>query len=613
MADNHVKLFTEFPPVSTQKWVDKIKTDLKGADYDRKLVWKTNEGLNVQPFYRNEDLEEINYLEQLPGNFPFVRGSKISNDWYIRQNIDVKNVKEANKKALDILMKGVNSIGFSFEKGKKVTEAELEVLLNEIVLESVELNFEPAHSSKEIISFLKIKTKNVTGSLNYDPIGKFAITGAFCESYEKSIEFAKDLVESAKEFQNFKTIGVNGRNFNNAGSSIVQELAFSLSIGADYLTELTEKGLSADDVASQIKFNFGIGSNYFMEIAKIRAARLLWAKIVGAFNPVNMESASLNIHAETSLWNKTVYDPYVNMLRSQTETMSGSLAGVDSFTVQPFNAAYENPTEFSERIARNQQILLKEEAYFDKVADPSAGSYYIEKLTDSIAEQAWRLFLEIDEKGGFVKALEEGFIQNLIQEIVDKRNKNIENRKEVFLGTNQFPNFNEQLENINLEILQESNLKAENATIEPIKLYRGSQKFEQLRFKTDHSEKRPKAFMLTIGNNAMRKARSQFACNFFAIAGFEVVDNNGFETVEEGINTALKEKSDIIVICSSDEEYAELTPKAFEHLKGQAIFVVAGAPACADDLKAKGISNFINVKSNVLEELSRYQQELGIK
>jgi len=227
-------------------------------------------------------------------------------------------------------------------------------------------------------------------------------------------------------------------------------------------------------------------------------------------------------------------------------------------------------------------------------------------LTNDIAEQALALFQTVEEKGGFVEAFTQGFIQEEIAKIAEKRNKNIATRRENFLGTNQFPNFNEVLDKVQSEVLEPVSCKADNAIAEPLSLYRGAMGFEAMRLKTDKSGKRPKAYMLTIGNLAMRKARAQFACNFFAVAGFEVVDNNGFATIEEGVKAAKAANADIVVLCSSDDEYATLAPEAKEALTNE-VLVIAGAPACADELKAKGIENFVNVRSNVLEELKRYQ------
>ncbi|MBV5314552.1 MAG: methylmalonyl-CoA mutase small subunit [Prolixibacteraceae bacterium] len=623
MAEKYNNLFEEFPPVSTQQWMDKVTADLKGADFNRKLVWKTNEGIDVQPFYRAEDLESLNYLNSLPGEFPYVRGTKKNNnEWLVRQSIVVNDLAEANKKALNYLMRGVDSLAFVFKASTELSVADLDVLLKDVSLDAVEVNFVGCCSrraSEAFTAFVKQggwDPKTIRASVEYDPFGKYALTGVLRNGAEHVIENAIKLINSTSELTKFKTLAVNGKNFGNAGSSIVQELAYSLALGAEYLTVLTEKGTEVDTVAKKMKFNLSVSANYFLEIAKLRAARLLWAQIVKAYEPKCDCSAKMTIHAETGSWNKTVYDAYVNMLRTQTEAMSASLGGADSITVLPFNAAYEESNEFSDRIARNQQLLLKEESHFSKIADPAAGSYYIEELTASIADQAWKLFLEVQDKGGFLAALREGFIQAEIKKMAAKRDMNIATRRENLLGVNQFPNFTEKIEgDVDASVFAAADLTSEEAEIETLKPYRGAQAFEALRYKTDvyaKSNKRPLAFMMPVGNLAMRKARAQFACNFFAVAGFDVLDNNGFKTVEEGWKAAQEAGAQIVVICSSDDEYAELAPAAFEAVAGKAIFVVAGAPACTEELKAKGIANYINVKSNLLAELKAYQSTLGI-
>ena len=622
MAEKYNNLFAEFPPVSTQQWMDKVTADLKGADYNKKLVWKTNEGFDVQPFYRAENMDEVSFLNSLPGEFPFVRGTKkTNNEWLVRQSIAVTDLAEANKKALNYLMRGVDSLAFVFNGGE-LTVADLDVLLKDVCLPAVEVNFVGCCSKKATEAFVAYVKKagydlaEVKGSVEYDPFGKFAVTGVLRNGAEHVLANAAKLIEQTSEMKKFKTLAVNGKNFGNAGASAVQELGFSLAQGAGYLTALTEKGVEIDAVAKKLKFNFSVSANYFMEIAKLRAARLLWAQIVKAYGPKCECSAKMTIHAETGSWNKTVYDAYVNMLRTQTEAMSASIGGADSITVLPFNAAYEASNEFSDRIARNQQLLLKEESHISKIVDPAAGSYYIEELTAALAENAWKLFIDVQEKGGFIAALREGFIQAEVKKMAAKRDGNVATRRENLLGVNQFPNFTEKVEGeLDAAVFAPVDLTAEGAEIETLKPYRGAQAFEALRYKTDvysKTNKRPLAFMLTIGNLAMRKARAQFACNFFAVAGFDVLDNNGFKTVEEGVEAAQKAGAAIVVICSSDDEYAEFAPAAFEALGGKAIFVVAGAPACTDDLKAKGITNFISVKSNLLQELKAYQSTLGI-
>ena len=621
MSEKKEKLFTDFAPVTTADWEAKINADLKGMDYERALIWRTYEGFNVRPYYREEDLKNVDSVNTQPGEYPFVRGNKkAGNDWFIRQNIFVNDLQEANKKALTVLGKGVTSLGFYFDCQKEITKADLEILLKDICLKAVEINFVcPCENCNVALSFAELvaessyKNEDIIGSSATDPVGTFVLKGKLDD---RAFDKLKTVMEKTAELKKFRVIGIHGKYFANSGSSIVQELAFSLAQGAEYLIRLTELGMNADDVAQNIKFNFGIGNNYFMEIAKLRAARMLWAQIVKACEPSEDESLKLIAHSETNTFNKTVYDPYVNMLRTQTEAMSAVLGGTDSVTVLPFNAIYEDPTEFSERIARNQQILLKEESHFDKTADPAAGSYYIENLTQSLVDEAWKLFLEVQDKGGFVAAFREGFIQQQVNEMAAKRNMNIAQRRDSLLGVNQFPNFSEKAQKeLDASLFHPADFSEEDAETETLKPYRGAQPFEALRYKTDvysRENKRPLAFMLPMGNLAFRKARAQFSTNFFAVAGFEVIDNNGFKTAEDGVNAAKVKNADIVVLCSSDDEYAELAPKVAE-LLGKEILVIAGNPACRPELEEKGISNFIHVKSNILEELKIYQEKLNIK
>ena len=619
------KLFSEFAPNTMQEWIDKVTVDLKGADFNKKLVWRTNEGFNVQPMYRLENMQDLKNLDCLPGEFPFVRGNKKdNNDWYVRQDIVVEDLAEANKKALDVLNRGVNSLGFVLNGCQEFTKADMEVLLKDICLECVEINFVAGCKKGSILDAFKavveergIAPEKIQGGINVDPLTALTRKGKNC--CDKPFENVKVNLEKMAAYKNFKTIEVGGYVFNNSGSSIVQELGFSLAAGVEYLDKLTDAGMKIDEVAPKIRFHFATGSKYFMEIAKLRAARYLWAHIVKAYNPCCDCVCKMNIHAETSEWNKTVYDPNVNMLRTQTETMSATIGGVDSFTVHPYDYIYEcHPSELGERVARNQQLLLKEESHFSKIVDPAGGSYYIEELTQFIAEAAWKLFLEVQEQGGMVKALESGFVQAAVKATAQKRDQDIANRKENFLGTNQFPNFNEKMDKeLCACILEPEDKTAPDAVVETLKPYRGTQAFEAMRIRTDlfakEQGRRPVVYMFPMGNLAMRKARAQFACNFFACAGFQVMDNNGFKTVEEGAKACMDNKADIVVICSSDDEYATIAPEVYAAMKDKAIIVVAGNPECRPQLEEIGIKNYVHVKCNVLEDLKAYQQKLGIK
>ena len=612
---NREKLFTEFPPVPTEKWEEVITADLKGADYERKLVWRTGEGFNVRPYYRAENLEGIQFLGSQAGEFPYVRGTRANNHWRVHQTVTVACPKEANAEALKLLNSGVDSLGFSIAS-ENFTAEELDQLLDGISIPAIDIVFcgaKPGHLADLFLAKVEkegIAKEEVHAAFSIDPLVRnLSSKGDFCSpNGEKCFARIAELIRRTAEYKHVRIVTVNAQIFGNSGSTIVEELAFALSAGHDYLVRLMDLGLTIDQVARKLRFSFSISSNYFLEIAKLRAARMLWANIVKGYNPEKNCAGKMMIHAETSRWNQTVYDPYVNMLRGTTEAMSATIAGVHSLEVMPFDASFENPTEFSKRIARNVELLLKHESHFDQVVDPAGGSYYVENLTQSIAAEAWKLFLEIEEKGGYTEAYKAGLIVERIKASAAAKDKNIATRRQTLLGANQYPNFTEVA---GKEITAESvtRKQAEGNVLVP---YRGAMAFEEMRLQVDRSGKEPKAFMLTCGNLGMARARSQFSCNFFACAGIKVIDNTYFKSIEEGAKAALESKAQIVVVCASDDDYAEAAPKVKELLGGKAILVVAGAPACAPELEAQGITNFINVKSNVLETLKFYLKEMGI-
>ncbi len=608
-----------------------VTRDLKGADFQKRLVWKTDEGFNVNPFYRAEDIEGFPAVENLPGQFPYVRSTRENNVWYVRQEIDVKDFSEANKKARALLDRGVTSFGFRLPKNELSAE-NLRVLLNGIAPDKVELNFSTCISrtidlAKLVVAYIQSLGVNVMecfGSVEFDPFRKILKKGIDEPQWlDKAVEMAKITAPLPR----YRALTVTGNRMNNAGAYSYQELGYSLSYGNQVLGGLIERGLDPQMAAKKIKFQFGVGSNYFMEIAKFRAARWLWAQIVNAYKPPCPHdcdnkaedgtcrcAAKMNIHATTSTFNQSLYDPYVNLLRTQTEAMSAVIGGVDSLTVRPFDEAFETPTAFAERIAANQQLLLKEEAHFDKVTDPSSGSYYIETLTSSLAEQAWGLFLETEESG-FYDALQKGTVQDAINASSDARFKAVANRKEILLGTNQYPNFSEQMAGKIEETKPHSACGCTDSDaptpLKRLNTRRLADAFNALRLATERSKKQPKVFMLTIGNLAMRLARSQFSSNFFACAGYEIIDNLGFDSVAQGVEAARKQEADVVVLCSSDDEYAVFAPEAYNLLKeGKELFVVAGAPAGMVELKKQGIEHFIHVRSNVLETLNACNDKL---
>ena len=415
------KLFTEFPPVPTEKWEEVIAVDLKGADYERKLVWRTGEGFNVRPYYRAENLEGIQFLGSQAGEFPYVRGTRAHNRWRVHQTVEVNCPKEANAEALKLLNAGVDSLGFEIAK-EGFTAADLDELLREICVPAISLVFSGkgmGDVAELVIAKLEKEGTIAEADVAFaiDPLVKGLSTkGDFCSpNGEKCFARIAALIKKTAAYKHIRIVTVSADIFSNAGSTIVEELAFALSAGNDYIARLTDAGLTVDEAARKLRFSFSVTSNYFMEIAKLRAARMLWANIVKAYNPEKNCAGKMMIHATTSKWNQTVYDPYVNMLRGTTEAMSAAIGGVYSMEVPPFDRSVETPTEFSKRIARNVELLLKHESHFDQVVDPAGGSYYIENLTQSIAAEAWKLFLEIEEKGGYTEAYKAGVIKERIE------------------------------------------------------------------------------------------------------------------------------------------------------------------------------------------------------
>lgn len=612
MAENKEKLFDQFPEVSYQEWRAKVEADLKGADFNKKLVWRTNEGFNVEPVYRAEDIAGLKTTDSLPGQFPYVRGTRTDNDWLTRQNIVADSPEKANETALDVLTKGVTSLGF-----KVADPADVATLLKGIDLAKVEINLSccPGKAlavAKELVKAVEAAGAADTfkGSIDYNPLRRNFKHGVEGVDMAAITETACSLLDTVAPVKGIRCLGVDSDMLANGGAFIYQELGYALAWGAAWLTALTDAGRDATEVACRIKFNMCVSSNFFMEIAKFRAARMLWAQIVAQYKPSCECAEKMMMCATTSHFNQTIYDAHVNLLRSQTETFSACVAGVDSIVTTPFDLPYQTPDAFSERIARNQQFLLKEESHMDKVVDPAGGSYYVEHLTVAIAEEAWKLFLATtDHEGGFFALVGDGAVQKAVNESCERRHTDVARRKEILLGTNQYPNINEKAAG---KIADKSckcccgTEKGPNA----LSMKRAATDFEALRLATEAASHRPKVFMLTIGNLAMRLARAQFSTNFFGCAGYEIIDNLGFDTVEQGVDAALAAKADVVVLCSSDDEYAELAPAAFKYLDGRAEFVVAGAPACTDDLKAIGINDFVHVRCNVLDTLRDFNNRL---
>ena len=610
--EGYKKLFTDFPEITTSRWEEKIIADLKGADYQKKLVWNSDEGIPVKPFYRQEDIEALDYLE---GIGRLKNPSDAPNGWLICQQISpMGKCREANERIKDALKGGAQAIRIQLGQIRRPDYPILEELLDGISPRETELHFggclaaDALYTALSTLSAKKgIELTELKGCLGADPLGTMAETGIPIGSFENLGKLVKKVKESSPEM---KVVEVHGSLIQNASSNLVEELAFSMAMASEYMSILTDQGIDPFSAQEAILLYLGSGPNYFMEIAKLRAARILWAKIAEAYG-VDTSRAQIRIHSVSSQWNMTLYDPHVNMLRGTTEAMSSILGGADLVNVLPFDYPNGKGTMFSNRLARNVQIILREEAYFDKVADPASGSYYIESLTDSLAEKAWDLFCEVESMGGFRKAFAAGWIQEKAEASCKKKTDRASSGKGRILGTNAYPNFHE----LNLHQLISPPKKIERDTagssLKPLHTFRLSTPFEKLRLETERSEKTPRVLLIKYGNPVWMTARATFAANFFASAGYEIVDHSPFSNVEEGITFAASGDFEIVVLCSSDDIYGETAPAVQKALSGKSLVVIAGYPADSiDELQKAGLEYFIHRNSNVLQTLTCFNRAL---
>ncbi len=616
--DKEFSLFDEFPGVSTSMWEEKIIRDLKGADFRKKLFRSTDGGIGIKPFYRAEDIAELDYLDHSrylkpPGNAP--------NGWKICQDIFLsEDLKEANTRIRSALKGGATAIRIGLNDSTMINTELISSILEDIPLDKTEIYFSGSLSADTLYDTIReLAIKNgvdpvhLTGSPGADPLGKMASTGIPIASFENLGRLVRRVKGTSP---GMNVIDISGSLFHNAGSTLVEELAISLAMANEYMALLTSGGTDALQVSQSMILNLCAGPDYFMEIAKLRSARILWGKIMEAYG-IKPVDGRIRIHSTSSEWNMTRYDPHMNILRGTTEAMSAILGGADILSILPFDYPYKKGNGFSDRIARNVQNILREEAYFDRVADPGSGSYYIESLTDSIGEKAWDLFREIESRGGFIKSFESGWIQEKVMASRKKKTDLASTGEGKLLGTNSFPDFNEMILG-NLDRGEDSETDPgpgpgsdpgpSEGPLKPVSPFRLASDFERLRLDTERSGKRPVVYLFKYGDHGWRTARAQFSANFFACAGYEIIDLPAPDTVEAAIEKAKEANADIVVLCSSDETYTQLAPALTGALNKKTIIVVAGYPESADKLRKSGIEHFIHMKSHLLETLTKFNR-----
>lgn len=444
-------LFSEFNPISSKQWKQKIQFELKGEDYNDTLIWNSPENIKVKPFYDKDDLQENLLIN------PKANGFKIC------QNIFVFDLEKSIERALESIERGAESLIFTIQN----EEIDVEKLLEKLPLETCEIYFNLNFISVEYIYKIETiaKSKNAKIYCNLDPIGQLAKEGNWFKTLEKDNFETLNLI--TKQVSQSSIISIHSSLYQNAGANLVQELAYSMAHANEYLNRISK-------INQPIVFKISVGTNYFFEIAKLRAYRMLFGCIAKEYNP----DLECHLLVTPTKRNKTIYDYNVNMLRTTTECMSAIIGGADAIANLPYDALYHKDNEFGDRISRNQLLILKNESYFDKVNNPADGTYYIESLTHQLAEKALILFKNIEANGGFLKQLDEGIIKRKIQESADKEQELFDSGKDILLGTNKYPNVEDKMKH-DLELFPFVKVNPRKTLITPIIEKRLAEKIEQ--------------------------------------------------------------------------------------------------------------------------------------
>lgn len=688
-----------------EEWKQAVEETLKGVPFDKAMFTKTYEGIALKPIYRKADIEKLPHLNSLPGQPPYVRGNRaegyLLEGWKIAQEQNESDPTEANKVLLDELNRGLNAVNLKPDKatlaGKNLSIDNCSdygislSTLNDLctVLKGVDLKAVPIIIKAETVALPMLAMLNahlkknditlseVEGSVGFDPLAVLVKAGKLLTDIDTAIKQMYQMTYWADIKANkIRTILLDSTVYADSGANAIHDLGLALATANEYIKALMDKGLSIEQIAPHCQLNLSLGSNFFMEIAKVRAARLLWSELMKAYG-ASVENQKIWIHGITSAFNKTTYDPYANILRTTTEGFAGVIGGLDSLEITPFDEFIRPDEEFSRRIARNQQIILQEEAHFDKVTDPAGGCYYIETLTAQLSEKVWNLMQQIESRGGMYKALTEGWIQAEVLKTADEKISNLNKRKDVYIGVNMYANplepplqqpsekcackNKDKIEAIQTMIKTERNglqaslhyikdnpenefmvdmitdawlhdstieeicdslsSKKKSIKVQPLPLIRATQKLEELRKSvTDWQQKNEtvlSVFLANMGPIVQHKARADFVSGFLQVGGIYVAGSNGFATVEEAADAALFSKAQAVCICSTDDTYPEIVPQLVSKIRAknpEMIFMLAGYPQeMIDTYKSQGIDIFIHIRANAFDTLNDLANRMGVK
>ena len=693
----------EFTPPTDEEWKAACEALLKGAPFEKKMFTKTYEGITFDPMYTRKHTEDILPKGVMPGMGDYLRGvdaaGYIGKPWGIAQACDETLPAENNEllrhehdkgaTIYHIVLDTASRTGVDARQAEAVgdtgtsvtTVEDMHVLLTGLDLAKFPLYVYAGANAVPLLALVAAARRasgedmaEVRGIVGADPIGALAADGKLPVSLDAHYDSLAAAARWATvNAPHLRTVFVRSDVYSNGGANDVQEVASVLATATAYLRALCERGLTIDEAASQIAFAFSMGANFFLQIAKLRAVRPLWAQIVGAFGG-SAEAQKMRIHARPALFFKTIYDPYVNMLRNTTEIFSGVVGGIDSFESAPFDEPIRKGDEFSRRIARNVQIMLQEEFGLLQPIDPAGGSWAVETLTRQMKEKIWAEFQRIEKEGGIVAALRAGSLQESVAAVLAARFKNADLRRDRIVGNNMYPNMTETLletraedtaalkaqrtadidaylSDIDVKHLGEALASLRQAhsvdhaveaalagatiaelmtavtegngaeTVTAIAPHRWSERFEALRQRTEEykAEKNDnvKIFLANMGPIPQHKARADFTTGFLQVGAFEVLGNDGFKTVEEAADAARASGADAVVICSTDATYPEivpaLAPKLHEVLPKARVFLAGAAPKdLLETYKEAGIDEYISVRANCYEILESLQKQKGM-
>ena len=666
--------FSEFVLPSYGEWKEEAIASLKGAPFEKKLLTKTYEGIVLEPLYTAEHAAAFKAKSGLPGSDGYLRGTFAAGysgaPWLIAQKGDAATVRDANAQLREALSKGATAICFDPRCYPELSVLDdIKELLNGVAVEKYPFQVYCGASAAPTLGLLAAYIKQagidpaaLSGVIGCDPLGTLARKGRVCASIESYYnQMANCMRWAATNAPRLKTIFIQGAVYHEGGASAVVELAAMFAAAVSYLDALGERGFSVDEIAANITFSFSLGANFFMEIAKLRAARLIWSQLIAAYGG-GKDAAKLDARAATSHFTATVYDPYVNILRATTQAFSGVVGGVSALTVEPFDAAIRMSDELSRRIARNVQVMMQNEFNLTSPTDPAGGAWFVETLTSQVAEAGWSKLQDIESQGGLWAALKSNSLQSAIAATLDERFKKLATRAERVVGSNIYADTEakyersehrkQQLEpcrgepmdspvtpaadiedclstvaaafakGASVAQVKAALNKGECETVAAIEPHRLTERLETLRIKTEEQAAKTgeniTVFLANMGPLSQHKARADFSTGFMEVGGFTVLQNSGFADIKSAAAAAIASKAWATVICSTDETYPEIVPELSRAIKDKApdmLVILAGAPApeYKESYVEAGVDDFIHIKADCLSVLQRIQQAGGVK